>query len=419
MKQLSQLFPQELKNYYHLLQALIASQLYLTPSKKLKIIGVTGTDGKTTTTNLIYHLLKESGHKVSMISTINAVIGNKEYDTGFHVTTPSPNSIQKYLSDMAKAGSEYAVLEVTSHALDQKRVFGLHFLAGVLTNITHEHLDYHKTYDNYLRAKAKLFKNVAYSILNRDDRSYNLMKNFVSGNVLTYGTNKDALVSAQNMELNVNGTEFDYIYQGQKTHVQSSLVGEFNVENILAAVTLVKTLGVSDEAIAAGLKTFKSVAGRMESVETKTDYNVIIDFAHTPNALENVLTTVGKLTRGKVIVVFGAAAQRDIAKRPIMGKIASKLADYVILTNEDPRFENPNQILTDIAKGVVKSGGVLNKTFWMIEERDKAIQYACSLAKNKDSVLILGKGHEKSISIRGKEYPWSDKEAVLKAVKQL
>src|SRR3989338_695606 len=322
MKQLSQLFPQELKNYYHLLQALIASQLYLTPSKKLKIIGVTGTDGKTTTTNLIYHLLKESGHKVSMISTINAVIGNKEYDTGFHVTTPSPNSIQKYLSDMAKAGSEYAVLEVTSHALDQKRVFGLHFLAGVLTNITHEHLDYHKTYDNYLRAKAKLFKNVAYSILNRDDRSYNLMKNFVSGNVLTYGTNKDALVSAQNMELNVNGTEFDYIYQGQKTHVQSYLVGEFNVENILAAVTLVKTLGVSDEAIAAGLKTFKSVAGRMESVETKTDYNVIIDFAHTPNALENVLTTVGKLTRGKVIVVFCAAAQRDIAKRPIMGKIA-------------------------------------------------------------------------------------------------
>lgn len=410
------MLPQGLRNQYHLLRALAASQVYGNPSKKLKIIGITGTDGKTTTTNLVYHLLKSAGKKVSMISTVNAVIGNKTFDTGFHVTTPDPLDVQKYLKQMVDADTEYAVLEVTSHSLDQNRVFGLPFEIGVLTNITHEHLDYHKTYQNYLKSKAKLFKHVKYSILNKDDESFKQMEKLASGEAITYSVGREASLSAKNIDYTTKGTEFEICYRDTKVPVKTLLIGDFNISNILAAVAVAKVLDINDEEIQEGLSNFKGVPGRMEQIELKTGFNVIIDFAHTPNALEKALLTVRKITKGKITVVFGAAAERDIAKRPIMGKVSAKLADYVVLTNEDPRYEDPNKILTDIAKGVVMGGGVLNKTFWMIEDRAQAIKFALSKAKGSDTVLILGKGHEKSISIRGKEYRWSDKEAVLEAL---
>ena len=417
MRQLKKLMPQNIRNTYHLARAFGASHFYGRPVRKLKIIGITGTDGKTTTTNLIYHLLKTAGLKVGMISTVNAVIGNKTLDTGFHVTTPDPRDIQKYLSQMVATGTEYAVLEVTSHALDQNRVWGIPFMIGVLTNITREHLDYHKTYSNYLKAKSKLFKSVLYSILNKDDQSFQEVRKLASGKVLSYSLNKESDIEAKDIEYGPQGSEFTYVYQDKSNKVETELIGDFNISNILAAISVCKVLNVSDDLIVQGLKTFRSVPGRMERVSNRGGFEVIIDFAHTPNAVEKALQTMRKISKGKVYVVFGAASERDTGKRPLMGKIAAKLADYVILTNEDPRWEDPNKILTDIAKGVVMGGGTLNKTFWMIEDRAQAIKFAISKAKAKDLVLILGKGHEKSMSIQGKELEWNDKDAVLKALK--
>lgn len=411
------MLPQNIRNTYHLARAFGASHFYGRPVRKLKIIGITGTDGKTTTTNLIYHLLKTAGLKVGMISTVNAVIGNKTLDTGFHVTTPDPRDIQKYLSQMVATGTEYAVLEVTSHALDQNRVWGIPFMIGVLTNITREHLDYHKTYSNYLKAKSKLFKSVLYSILNKDDQSFQEVRKLASGKITTYSLNKESDIEAKDIEYGPEGSEFTYVYQDKSNKVETELIGDFNISNILAAISVCKVLNVSDDLIVQGLKTFRSVPGRMERVSNRGGFEVIIDFAHTPNAVEKALQTMRKISKGKVYVVFGAASERDTGKRPLMGKIAAKLADYVILTNEDPRWEDPNKILTDIAKGVVMGGGTLNKTFWMIEDRAQAIKFAISKAKAKDLVLILGKGHEKSMSIQGKELEWNDKDAVLKALK--
>src|SRR3989338_3163425 len=417
MRQLKKLMPQNIRNTYHLARAFGASHFYGRPVRKMKIIGITGTDGKTTTTNLIYHLLKTAGLKVGMISTVNAVIGNKTLDTGFHVTTPDPIDIQKYLSQMVATGTEYAVLEVTSHSLDQNRVWGIPFMIGVLTNITHEHLDYHKTYSNYLKAKSKLFKSVLYSILNKDDQSFQEVRKLASGKVLSYSLNKESDIEAKDIEYGPQGSEFTYVYQDKSNKVETELIGDFNISNILAAISVCKVLNVSDDLIVQGLKTFRSVPGRMERVSNRGGFEVIIDFAHTPNAVEKALQTMRKISKGKVYVVFGAASERDTGKRPLMGKIAAKLADYVILTNEDPRWEDPNKILTDIAKGVVMGGGTLNKTFWMIEDRAQAIKFAISKAKAKDLVLILGKGNEKSMSIQGKELEWNDKDAVLKALK--
>lgn len=353
-----------------------------------------------------------------MISSVNAVIGDREYDTGFHVTTPDPFDLQKYLAQMVEAGSEYAVIEVTSHALDQNRVYNINFWAGVLTNITHEHLDYHRDFGSYLKAKAKLFKNVKWSILNKDDPSFSRLNQSALGKIVTYSLKEKADFIAKGIEYMPYESSFDLHYDKKVLSLKTPLIGEFNIYNSLAAIATVKSLGVSDISISSSLPLFPGVPGRMERLKTNTDYQVIVDFAHTPNALEQTLLSVKTFTKGRIIVCFGAAAERDTAKRPIMGRIALKIADLIVLTNEDPRFEDPNKILTDIAKGIVKAGGVLNKDFWMIEDRAKAIKFCLEKAKPRDTVLILGKGHEKSISIKGKEYPWSDKEAVLRALRR-
>lgn len=413
-----QIVPQGLKNIYHLLESYIASIFYSSPSKKLKIIGVTGTDGKTTTVNLIYYLLKNALFKVSMVSSVNAVIGNREYETGFHITTPNPFDLQKYLARMVEAGSEFSVIEVTSHALDQNRTEGINFLAGVLTNVTHEHLDYHKNFESYLKTKVKLFKRVEFSVLNKDDPSFSRINQHSSGKIVTYSIKEKADFIAKNIEYSAKESSFDVLYDETVLALKTSLIGQFNIYNCLAAISLVKSLGVSESVISESLPLFPGVPGRMEKLKTNTDYHIVIDFAHTPNSLEQTLLSVRSFTKGRIIVCFGAAAERDTAKRPIMGRIAIRLADLIVLTNEDPRFEDPNKILTDIAKGVVKAGGVLNKDFWMIEDRAKAIKFALDLAKPRDIVLLLGKGHEKSISIKGKEYPWSDKEAVFRALRR-
>jgi UDP-N-acetylmuramoyl-L-alanyl-D-glutamate--2,6-diaminopimelate ligase len=397
------LIPQKAINYgKHLPLALFALWRYGFPSRQLKVIGVTGTDGKTTTVNLIYHLLKEAGFSVGMISTVSAKIGEEEIETGFHVTSPDPQLLQKLFRRMVGKGIKYVVLEVTSHGLDQFRFLGINYEIGVLTNITHEHLDYHKTFENYLKAKAKLFTQSKLAVLNKDDGSYGFLSALVEkkkSGQLSYAIKNKA---------DFTPTTFPF---------KTTLPGEYNRYNVLAAVAAASALGAKRENIRKALKDFKGVEGRMEEVGTGKDFRAIVDFAHTPNALEQVLKTLkDDLSKDcRLIAVFGAAGLRDREKRPIMGEIAGKLADLVVLTAEDPRTEKVVDICNQIAAGCRRVGAEPT----IISNRQEAIEFAIKNAKKGDIVVVCGKGHEKSMCFGKKEYPWSDQEAVKKALKEV
>jgi len=393
---------QKIKNIYHFFRAFAAACFFRFPAEKLIVIGVTGTDGKTTTVNLIYEILKNAGRKVSIITSVNAVIGKKVYETGFHVTTPDPWDIQKYLRKMVDAGSDFAVLEVTSHGLDQNRVAFCNFQIGVVTNITHEHLNYHKTWQNYFLAKAKLLKGVKFSIINVDDnKSYGLLKKHASGKVIAYGIKNKADLTL---------TDFPF---------KLKILGDFNYYNALAAACVGQALRIKGEVIKKALEEFKGLSGRMETVYEGQDFSVIVDFAHTPNALEQALKTLRSLTNGKLIAVFGSAGLRDIDKRELMGEISGKLADYTVITDEDPRTEDPKKIAQAIAKGCKKAEGKEGKTFFIVNDRGKAIRFAVQkLAKRDDIVGIFGKGHERSMCYGKTEYPWSDQDEARKALKE-
>jgi len=386
-----------LKYIQRYLRGLFWLILYWYPSRNLKLIGVTGTDGKTTVTNLVYHVLEKAGKKVSVISTIYGKIGDQVFDTGFHVTTPNASLMQKYFDQAYKSGSEYFIVEATSHGLDQYRLFGAKFKVGILTNITHEHLDYHITFDNYLKVKAKLFEKSEISVLNMDDKSYPEIKNHSAGEVITYGFSKMA-------DLNLDNFKF-----------KTSLPGEYNKYNILAAAACCRALGIDDQVIKTAVADFQTLSGRMEEVKNKKGLNIVVDFAHTPNALEQALKSLKKETKGKLICVFGAAAERDLEKRPVMGKISASLADIIVLTDEDPRFEDRKKIIEEIAAGAYKAGAT-DLTLFKESDRALAIRLAISMAKKGDTIGIFGKGHEKSMNYLGVEQPWSDQGAVLEAL---
>lgn len=399
LRRVRKLIPDKFIKYTrHLLTAFIANVRYGFPSRRLNVIGVTGTDGKTTTVNMIYKVLKDSGKKVSMISTINAVIAGKNYDTGFHVTSPSPFMIQKFIKQSANNKDEYLILEVTSHALEQFRVFGVNFKVGVITNITHDHLDYHKNYENYLNAKAKLVRGAKYAVLNFDDSSFNKLSKVTKGKIVSYGLSKKSDVSFN------------------KFPIRLQIPGSFNIYNGLAALAVANVLGIDIKKAIRSLAGFKPLPGRMEQIKNNKNIKVIVDFAHTPNGLEQALKTLKSLSSGRVIAVFGAAAERDIQKRPKMGLVSAKLSDITILTDEDPRYEDSLSIIDNIAQAMHKAGAALNKTLFIEPDRQKAIDLAVTLAKRGDIIGVFGKGHEKSMSYRGKEVPWSDQEAVRKSL---
>jgi len=391
-----------LKNLKHFLEAILALIIYRYPGRQLKVIGVTGTDGKTTTVHLIYHLLNTADKKVAFISTVGAKIGKKEIDTGFHVTTPNPWHVQKILRQLVNQKIEYVVLESTSHGLDQHRLLGCNFSIGVLTNITHEHLDYHRTFKRYLKAKAKLFKNVKIAILNRDDKHFNYLKRVAKkAQVISYGIKKKADFTPQNFKF------------------KTSLVGEYNQYNCLAAIATASSLGIEEKVIRKAIQSFKPVKGRMEEIKEGQKFRVIVDFAHTPNSLKQTLKTLRSQipSKSRLITVFGCAGERDREKRPMMGKIATELADLTVLTAEDPRTEDVDEIINQIAKGCQKGGGVEDKTFFRVPDRQEAINFAIQkLAKKNDIVVICGKGHEKSICFGKKELPWRDQKAAKKAL---
>ncbi len=405
----------------------ISAVLYDNPANEITLIGVTGTDGKTTTVNFIYQILKQAGIKAGMISTVNAIIGEEEMDTGLHVTSPEVFDLQKYLRQMVDAGLSHAVLETTSHGLAAKRVLGKFFDIGVVTNITHEHLDYHGSYEGYFSAKAKLFKGLAepkaeqaiqaLAVLNFDDRSYKDLSKLTKVKQLSYGLNSQADLSAKDVINTPDFLRFTIKGPGFELPIESSLIGNYNVSNCLAAIAAtVYGLGIEPEIAQEGIKSLTSVPGRMERISMGQDFLALVDFAHTPFALEAALKAGKELTKGKVIAVFGSAGLRDKEKRRMMAEVSNELADLTILTAEDPRTESLSVILEEMAQGATAKGGVEGENFFLIPDRGDAIRFALRQADKGDLVLALGKGHEQSMCFIETEYPWDDRIAMQAAL---
>lgn len=363
---------------WHLPKAVAANLWYGFPSKNLTIIGITGTSGKTSVAHLTYHLLLKAGYKIALISTIEAKIGKKIVDIGLHVTNPDPFTLQKLLKIIQDKDYTHVVLEVTSHGLNQFRPWGIDFEYGVLTNLAHEHLDYHKTLKKYHQAKLKLIKNSKIAVLNQGDKHYKLAKKAATSKIITYQKN---------------------------SHFQQT--------NINTASAIVKDLGLTAKQINQYLKTAPSIPGRMEIIQTKP-FTVVIDFAHKPDALEAALKSLRQLKPKRIISVFGCAGLRDIQKRPLMGKISAQLSDITVLTAEDPRSESVRSINSQIEAGFKK---VKNKKLFRIPDRQQAINKAIELAKPGDLVALFGKGHEKSNCFGTIEHPWSEHQAIKKALK--
>lgn len=401
------------------------------PAHKLRIIGVTGTDGKTTTSSTIHHILTQAGVKVGLISTVNALIGDEEIDTGFHVTTPDSPEIQAYLAEMVRAGMTHCVLESTSHGLAQGRAIASEFDIAVVTNVTHEHLDYHGDWQHYLEAKGLLFEslwltsrkkigNPRLAILNKDDRSYGYLKRVSPPGFLSYSRLNEADLWAENIVNTSTELSFDCHIDDEVYKVKSPMIGIYNVSNILAALaTCVKGLGIPANVAVGALATQKGVPGRMERINLGQDFIAIVDFAHTPYAMAESLETARTLTQGKVIAVFGSAGLRDREKRKMMPVEAIKRADMIILTAEDPRTESLDDILQDMADAAISAGGIEGKNFLRIPDRGDAVRKAISLAEPGDLVISLGKGHEQSMCFINTEYPWDDRMAMRAAIAEL
>ena len=418
--------------------AKLAAAFHNYPAKKMVVIGVTGTDGKTTTCNLIYEILRAAGKKVGMISTVNAIIDDEILDTGFHVTTPEAPEIQELLSRMVEKGLTHVIIETTSHGLEQKRVAECDFDFGVITNITHEHLDYHSSYEAYRNAKGLLFTSlskpepkfgnlVGGAVLNRDDSSYQYLSGITKVKQMCYGQSTNAEFQAQNVNIDESGLSFvvSTKFPDQENiqfPIKTVLIGEFNISNILAACSLtVGLMRLDPTEVQIGIANLKGIPGRMEKMDVGQDFLCFVDFAHTPNALQKTLMTSRKLVEksgknGKVITVFGSAGLRDKQKRRMMAEVSAKTADYTILTAEDPRTELLDLILSEMSEGMKQVGVIEGYGFQVISDRREAIRFAVRIARPGDVVVICGKGHEQSMCFGDIEYPWDDRTAVTSAL---
>jgi UDP-N-acetylmuramoyl-L-alanyl-D-glutamate--2,6-diaminopimelate ligase len=407
----------------------ISAAWYGFPSRRLVLIGVTGTDGKTTTVSLIFHILRRAGLRAGMVSTVGAVIGGKDVDTGFHVTTPDSPALQEYLARMVTAGLTHCVMEVTSHGLAQQRVAGCEFDVGVVTNITHEHLDYHGTFEAYRAVKAGLFSGLGASpskpvspermaVLNADDPSCGYLRGQTRVKVATYGRRAEADLAATDVRSSAEGLRMTVRVGEGEVPILSGLRGVYNADNILAAMAAtVLGLGIDPRTAAQAVAESPGVPGRWESIEAGQDFSAIVDFAHTPNSLRHVLENARSAAaeNGRVIAVFGSAGLRDREKRRLLAATGVKLADLTVLTAEDPRTERLDGILEEMAAGARSSGGVEGKTFVRIPDRGEALRFAVRSARKGDVVISCGKGHEQSMCFGEVEYPWDDRQA-MKAV---
>ena len=396
------------------------------PSRKMVIIGVTGTDGKTTTCHLLHSILKRApGIHAGYISTISADFGDESAPTGLHVTTPGAPRVQAYLAKMVEAGITHCILEMTSHGLAQGRLFGVDIDIAVLTNIMHEHLDYHGNWENYRAAKAIMFQMLSETqrkpivpktaVINADDPSAEYIAEIAADRVVTYGVNNPSEFRATKKVHRPAGTSFQVADQ----RIGMSLPGEFNISNALAAISTARELGLAWDVIKQGIAMVELIPGRMESIDEGQDFTAMVDFAHTPNALARALQAGRRMLQpGKrLIAVFGSAGLRDVEKRRLMAETSAQLADMTILTAEDPRTESLDDILVMMAEGCRAQGGVGGETFISVPDRGEAIYLACQLAEAGDLVMACGKGHEQSMCFGMTEHPWDDREAMRSALR--
>ena len=393
------------------------------PSRDMTVIGVTGTEGKTTTVNLLRSILTAAGRKAGMISTVNALIGDRSLDTGLHVTTPDAPEIQALLAEMVAAGTDVAVLEATSHGLAQHRVTAVDVDVAVVTNITHSHLNYHGTWEQYCAAKARLFHLLSTSwrkpgvpkvaVLNADDRSYPILASIPADRRLSYALEAKADVTATDLRLQSGERTFTLHAPDVHFAIRTQLIERYNVYNILAAASAALALDVPVAAIQEGVYALQTVSGHMERIDEGQDFAAIVDFAHSPNALEQALVALRAETEGRLNVVFGCAGERDVLQRPMMGEIAGRLADVTVITAEDPRTEDLDEIIEVIAQGCERAGAHEGEgegaRYYRVPDRVAAIALAVKLARPGDTVVAAGKGHEQSMCFGTVEYPWDDR----------
>ena len=401
---------------YHIGKAAFWGVRYGFPGRKLKVIGVTGTNGKTTTSFMIWKMLNESGRKAGVMTTVGWGV-DEIHEQMEHMTTVDSGILNKRIKAIADAGAEYLVLELTSHAMAQHRSLGIPINIAVMTNVTHEHLDYHKTFENYRDAKRKLFKQAKYGVVNADDPSAEYFESDVDEYV-TYGVKKGSMKAAK-IKLMPNGVEY-VIPSENDLKIKTRIAGNFNVYNSLACVAVGKRLGLSDKEIKDGIFALTEVEGRMVTIDEGQDFTAIMDYAHTPDSFEKLLPDMKKATTGRLIVVFGSAGgRRDPSKREPMGEIAGKHADVVILTEEDDRDTPGEEILEQIAKGARKHGKKDDKDLFKILDRPTAILEACKMAKKGDTVLFLGKGNEKTIERADGVHNYYELDEIKKSLKKI
>jgi UDP-N-acetylmuramoyl-L-alanyl-D-glutamate--2,6-diaminopimelate ligase len=401
----------------------LSCAFYGQPSHFLNVIGVTGTNGKTTTTNLITAILEDAGHLTGLVGTIQNKIGKKILPVSH--TTPEAPDLQRLLKLFLSNGAEYGVIEVSSHALELQRVRNTEFDIAVFTNLTQEHLDFHKDMENYLLAKGKLFSNIGYhahkkrrkfAIFNADDPYSQYLAEMTRVPIITYGLKNNADVQAEEVQVTSAGVKFMLRYTDQKLPVKLKLTGLFNVYNSLAAISVGLVEGIPIEKIIATLENIVGIPGRFENVNGGHEYTVIVDYSHTPDSLENCLKTALEFAQGRIITVFGCGGDRDRTKRPLMGEVAGRYSDLCIVTSDNPRSEKPEAIIAEIIPGLEK--GANGKPFWQIADRKEAIFRAVQEAKSEDIIIIAGKGHEDYQLIGSQVLPFDDREVAEKALRQ-
>lgn len=408
-----------LEENYRKGRAKVVATRYGNPAKKLRVIAATGTNGKTTTINFLNEILKEAGYKTAMFSTANIEIDGEQTVNDTNSTTATVARLQKFFKQAATADVEFALVEATSHALDQHKFAGVDFEMAIMTNLTQDHLDYHKTMENYADAKANIFKaNPKFIVLNSDDEWFDFFNKFdASEQKITYGTNDSAEVKIVGAKLYKKGSEAKIIIDNNvELEVATNLPGKFNVYNMTAAISAAYLLGISLEDIQEGVANLEEISGRFERAVENLPFEVIVDYAHTPDGLEKVLEASKNITKGRTILVFGACGDRDRAKRPIMGEIAKRLADRVILTDEENYTEDAEKIRNEIKSGM---GEKLPAHIEEIADRREAIKKALQIAQKGDTVLITGLGHEVFRVIDGEKVPWNDAEITREIAKEL
>ncbi|MFA6940495.1 MAG: UDP-N-acetylmuramoyl-L-alanyl-D-glutamate--2,6-diaminopimelate ligase [Clostridiaceae bacterium] len=389
--------------------SVIAQNYYGNPMKKLKVVGITGTNGKTSVTYFISKILETFNIKCGIIGTIqNTIDGQKMKTKKLNPTTPDSIELQSSFAEMLDYGATHAAVEVTSAALSKDRVYGCEFDIGVFTNLTQDHLDEHGTMENYKKAKMKLFRMCRKGIVNIDDKAAADIMSYADCKIITYGIENDCDFRAANIEYTSSGVKFDLKHNNETKEVQLNIPGRFSVYNALSAIASCNVLGLNLDDIIEGVKTIQGVPGRFQAIPNSKGILTVVDYAHSPDGLENILTSVKEITKGRIILVFGCGGNRDTTKRPIMGEIAGKYSNYCIITSDNPRGEEPDLIIKDVEAGMIKT----NCSYEKIENRKEAIFKALSMAEAYDTVLIAGKGHENYQILKDETIHFSDQEVI-------